>query len=141
MKHVVDLTDMRTIQLSLSDIRKLTFDILITYGCDKKNALSISHIITDAERDGCESHGLFRLPGYVASLQSGKANGKADPKLTNKSPVIIEVDGQNGFAPIAHEVGLPKLVCSENVWGGCPVPSTHPSFCSALARNGVSSKE
>jgi len=123
---------METIELSLSGIRKLTFDILITQGCDKKNASSISQIITDAERDGCESHGLFRLPGYVASLQSGKANGKADPKLTNKSPVIIEVDGQNGFAPISHEAGLPKLVSAAKTFGVAALSLRHIFHFAAL---------
>lgn len=142
MKHRVETTYMETIELSLSDIRKLTFDVLNTHGCDTKNASSISHIITDAERDGCESHGLFRLPGYVASLQSGKANGKAEPKLTTKSPVIIEVDGQKGFAPIAHEVGLPRLVSAAKTFGVAVLfPSTHPSFRSTLARDGVFSKK
>jgi delta1-piperideine-2-carboxylate reductase len=132
MKHLADLTDMKTIEMSLSDIRKLTFDILITHGCDKKNASSISHIITDAERDGCESHGLFRLPGYIASLRSGKANGRADPKLSNKSPVIIEVDGQNGFAPIAHEVGLPKLVSAAKTFGVAVLSLRHILHFAAL---------
>lgn len=132
MKHLVDSTDMETIELSLSDIRKLTFDILITHGCDTKNASSISHIITDAERDGCESHGLFRLPGYVASLQSGKANGRAEPKLTTKSPVIIEVDGQKGFAPIAHEVGLPKLVSAAKTFGVAVLSLRHILHFAAL---------
>jgi len=39
-------------------------------------AATIASVISDAERDGCPSHGLFRLPGYVYALQHAGADGK-----------------------------------------------------------------
>lgn len=63
-----------------------------------------------AERDGSESHGLFRLPGYVASLNSGKVDGKAEPVIENKTSVLISCDAQNGFASFALEKSLPVLI-------------------------------
>jgi delta1-piperideine-2-carboxylate reductase len=52
---------------------------------------------------------LFRVPGYVASLQSGKVNGHASPKIKQVSPVILKCDADNGFASTAHELSLPYL--------------------------------
>ena len=53
-----------------------------------------------AERDGSLSHGLFRLPAYVASLKSKKINGKARPEIKKISPSVLKVLGNNAFAPM-----------------------------------------
>jgi len=57
---------------------------MISNGCDDSNATALSDIISRAERDGSHSHGLFRVPGYVKALRSGKVNGKAKPEITKK---------------------------------------------------------
>ena len=46
------------------------------------------------------SHGLFRVPGYVASVRSGKVTAGAEPKVERLAPGVIKVDGFNGFAPL-----------------------------------------
>ena len=39
------------------------------------------------------SHGLFRIPGYVASLRSGKVKGDAEPVIDNnpQSFLLMEI--------------------------------------------------
>lgn len=56
------------------------------------------------------SHGLFRVPGYVTSLRNGKVNGHAKPAVTQQTAAVIRVDGDNGYAPLALERGIPALV-------------------------------
>ena len=97
------------INVSLSEIKKLVTDVFLKQGCNKDNASALANTITKAEEDGSSSHGLFRVPGYVASLQSGKVNGNASPKLEKITPVILKCDADNGFASTAHEFSLPKL--------------------------------
>jgi delta1-piperideine-2-carboxylate reductase len=63
-----------------------------------------------AERDGSVSHGLFRLPAYVAGLKSKKINGKARPVLENVAPSIIKVLGNNAVAPMVLSLGLPAVI-------------------------------
>ncbi len=89
--------------LSLEQVSNLARQCLLANGCDSANANAVAENITAAERDGCHSHGLFRLPGYVASLRSGKVNGAADPKLEVLSPGVIRIDGDGGYAPLSHE--------------------------------------
>ena len=49
----------------------------------KRMLVFLADTIMRAERDGSVSHGLFRLPAYVAGLKSKKINGKARPELEN----------------------------------------------------------
>ena len=75
---------MTTIKLSLDEIYDLARRALEYNGCDTKNAQSVAMTVSTAERDGSVSHGLFRVPGYIYSLRSKKANGQAKPKITKR---------------------------------------------------------
>ncbi|MEL6647452.1 MAG: Ldh family oxidoreductase [Pseudomonadota bacterium] len=100
---------MTTTDLSLEDIHRLARDVMMANGCDAANADALADIITRAERDGSHSHGLFRVPGYVKALRSGKVDGTAQPVVTRRSASVVHVAGGGGFAPLAQSVGLPVL--------------------------------
>jgi delta1-piperideine-2-carboxylate reductase len=64
-----------------------------------ENAQVLAETCVFAERDGAQSHGLFRLPGYVASLKSGWVDGFAQAVIdAPEGSSVIKVDARNGFA-------------------------------------------
>ena len=91
---------MATVPLSLEDIYNLANKTLLANGCDEETSNILSDLIMKAERDGSLSHGLFRLPAYVAGLKSGKINGKNRPKVSKITPSVVKVDGNNCLAPM-----------------------------------------
>ena len=100
---------MSTRDLSLDEIYDLAKNVMLANRCDTENAEALADIICRAERDGSHSHGLFRVPGYVKALRSGKVDGKAKPTIRYLTPAVIQVDGHGCFAPLAQAVGLPAL--------------------------------
>ena len=104
-------------ELGLDAIYDLAKNVMLANGCDTANAEALADIISRAERDGSHSHGLFRVPGYVKALRSGKVDGKAKPTIKHISPAVIQVDGHGCFAPLAQSVGLPALVEATNQIG------------------------
>lgn len=98
------------IRMTLDAARDLAISVLEANGCDAGNAAAIAENLVAAERDICESHGVFRLPGYVTSLRTGKVDGKAIPGIEQIAPGIVRVDGKGGFAPLAIRTGMPKLI-------------------------------
>ena len=100
---------MSTRDLNLEEIYSLAKNVMLANGCDTANAEALADIICRAERDGSHSHGLFRVPGYVKALRSGKVDGKAKPTIRHLTPAVIQVDGHGCFAPLAQAVGLPAL--------------------------------
>ena len=88
------------------EIQQLVSDCLMANGCNSENAAALGRTISAAERDGSASHGLFRMPGYIASLRSGKVDGCAEPTVERISPSVVRVDGKRGYAPLALEKGL-----------------------------------
>ena len=101
---------MKTISLSLEDIYNLANKTLLTNGCDEETSNILSDLIMKAERDGSLSHGLFRLPAYIAGLKSGKINGKNRPKISKITPSVVKVDGNNCLAPMVLNKSLPELI-------------------------------
>jgi len=99
-----------TISLSLEEIYDLAKKTLLANGCDDETASILADLIMKAERDGSLSHGLFRLPAYVAGLKSGKINGKARPEIKKISPCVIKVLGNNCLAPMVLNKSLPELI-------------------------------
>jgi len=101
---------MATVSLKLDEIFDLAKKTLLANGCDDETASVLADLIKKAERDGSLSHGLFRLPAYVAGLKSGKINGKARPDVKKISPSVIKVLGNNCLAPMVLNKGLPELI-------------------------------
>ncbi|MEM7289511.1 MAG: Ldh family oxidoreductase [Pseudomonadota bacterium] len=98
MKHL----EKNQVHLELNEVKPFAMSALESAGCDEANAEAVAECIYQAERHGAHSHGLFRMPGYLASLNSGKVNGRAQPKLSTPKPALLAVDGDGGYAPLAH---------------------------------------
>jgi delta1-piperideine-2-carboxylate reductase len=77
--------------------------VLVKHGYGKDAAKILSLNCVTAHRDGSESHGLFRLKDYIATIKSGYVNGDPRPKVEDAGPGFVRVDADNGFAQIALE--------------------------------------
>jgi len=108
---------MDTISVKLDEIYDIAFKALINNGCDEKNATAVAETVKNAERDGSISHGLFRIPGYIAALKSNKVNGNAKPSKKLLTQNAIRVEGDYGFAPLAIKIGIPALIEAANKYG------------------------
>lgn len=101
---------MSDVVLSEAQVHDLASRCLQAHGADKANADAVADVLAAAELDGCQSHGLMRLPGYVATLNSGKVNGEARPEVRQLAPSVSQVNGNGGFAPLALSEGRSTLI-------------------------------
>lgn len=68
------------------------------HGCSAEVAQIIGHNMVTAEQDGAKSHGVFRIPAYLSSLDAGWVDGKVAPMVEDVAPAMLRGDGRNGFA-------------------------------------------
>jgi len=97
------------LRIPIAEIQRVARLALEQSGCNSENATAVAHVVAAADRDGCASHGLFRLPGYLAALRSGKVNGKANPSVVRLAPSVLQVHGSRGFAPISMNAARQEL--------------------------------
>ncbi|KHK98831.1 hypothetical protein LK09_08110 [Microbacterium mangrovi] len=84
--------------VSFDELRELISTTLQQAGAARWVADILAANCAGCERDGALSHGVFRVAGYVKSLESGQTDGAAVPVLTNVGPSFLRVDAANGFA-------------------------------------------
>lgn len=96
-------------------------------GCDDSHARAAAQVLVRAEEDGCTSHGLFRLPGFLAALKCGKATGDAAPDVTPLAPGVVRVDGRRGLSPLATEIAREKIakLARENGIAAAAITNVH----------------
>ena len=101
-----------------SDKTRITFDdlaallrrIFINADVEEGNAEILAVNCAMCERDGSSSHGIFRVPGYLASLKTGWVDGRAVPAVEDVGAAFVRVDAQNGFAQPALAAARPMLI-------------------------------
>ena len=89
------------VALSEAELTALIGRVLISHGMTLATAPHVARVVAAAERDGAFSHGLLRMPGYVASLDARWVDGAATPRIQQTSPAMLAVDACNGFAQVA----------------------------------------
>lgn len=93
---------------SISALNKTVTDIFLNAGLSEHQAIAVAKVITQGERDGCKSHGIYRVDGCLRTLRAGKVRPQAKPGLTDDGGVI-RVDADGGFSPAAFAMGAPVL--------------------------------
>jgi delta1-piperideine-2-carboxylate reductase len=96
--------------LSLEALSALLEKIFLRHGTSVEVARVLAQNCASAERDGAHSHGVFRIPGYVSTLQSGWVNGQAVPLVEDVASGFVRVDANNGFAQPALAAARELLV-------------------------------
>jgi delta1-piperideine-2-carboxylate reductase len=97
--------------VSVETLCKRIEQIFLRAGMNQGQAAPLSRVIAAGERDGCKSHGIYRIEGVLRTLKAGKVSGTAEPYI-EESPgqAIVRVNAGRGFSNAAFELGLPLLV-------------------------------
>jgi delta1-piperideine-2-carboxylate reductase len=98
------------IHLAYDDLVDLLQRIFVKHGVSGINAKILAENCAACERDGSLSHGIFRMAGYVSSLNSGWVDGKAVPEVEDVGPAFIRVDAKGGFTQPAFFAARPLLI-------------------------------
>jgi LDH2 family malate/lactate/ureidoglycolate dehydrogenase len=121
-----------TIRLTIEALREVAFSSLTSRGVSEAHATAIADQIAAAERDGSPSHGLFRLPGYLKSVISGKVDPRSVPEVVEIAPSVLRVDVRNGFAPLGHAVARQAAIAMARRQGIAAVAFINSFHFSAL---------
>ncbi len=90
--------DHNVTHISFAELCALLARIFERHGTSPEVAAILADNCASAQRDGADSHGIFRIPGYVATLASGWVDGQAVPEVKDAAPGFVVVNANNGFA-------------------------------------------
>src|SRR6266852_2601572 len=73
------------LRVSYQDLYDVLLRVLLKLGFEPERARRCAQLFADSNRDGVYSHGLNRLPRFLAMIQSGLINIHAEPELLTSS--------------------------------------------------------
>jgi LDH2 family malate/lactate/ureidoglycolate dehydrogenase len=98
------------VHLTLDALRTLAVAVLRNAGLSPRHAEAVAETIVAGERDGCASHGCYRLLVAVNSIRKGVVTTDPQPRVEEPAPALVRVRGEFGFAQLAFAAGRPHLV-------------------------------
>ena len=95
---------------------------LIAIGISAPEAATIAELMTRADVNGADGHGVFRLPQYIRRIKGGAVNIKPNIKVERDAPGMALVDGDNGMGHLvmrfATEHAIAKAKTAGAAWVG-----------------------
>ncbi|KAL2262775.1 hypothetical protein VTK26DRAFT_69 [Humicola hyalothermophila] len=99
------------------DAQAFVIALLEASGVRRKNAEIVARGLVQADLRGVESHGINRMPSYLARIRNGVLDPKAEPTVTQVTPVVARVDGNNGFGFCAAHLAMETAISMAQAFG------------------------
>lgn len=103
--------------VTADDARRFAEGVLRGNGVPPAQAATVAACLVAADLRGVDTHGINRLPSYMARIRQGVLAAAAEPELTQTTPVVAQVDGRNGFGFVAAQAGMAAAVDMARVYG------------------------
>ena len=87
-------------------LERLARDIFEAITVPSAGAAWMATLLVRANLRGHDSHGVIRVPQYVASWKKKESDPRAEPTVVQEGPATALVDGKKGFGQIVAKRGM-----------------------------------
>lgn len=98
--------------LSVAEVDALLQAVFLKAGFTPAHAGAIARTVMAGERDGCTSHGVYRVDLCLRTLRAGKVSPDFVPAVKTDGGPLVRVDAGGGFSCLAFETALPAFVAA-----------------------------
>ena len=118
-------------------LREFCAGLLAAAGLTPKDARLVADSLVEANLRGIDSHGVARLPHYLARMARGSINPR--PKLTFESlgPAVGRVEGDHGLGQLVMNRAAQEAMALARTAGAGWVSVCNSSHCGALGYYGL----
>src|SRR3970040_1858877 len=120
-------------KLAFEDLNKFVVALFQAAGASADEARIVGEHLVEASLAGVESHGLRRVPQYIAAMQSGKVKLGVRPEIMLETKTMAMVDGWRGFGQVVCNEAMSMAVFKalENGIAAVTVHNCYHSGCIA----------
>ncbi len=109
-------------RVAAADLQEFIARAFVAIGISAPEAASIAELMTRADVNGADGHGVFRLPQYIRRIKGGAVNIKPDIRVEREAPGMALVDGDNGMGHLvmrfATDKAIEKAKAAGTAWVG-----------------------
>lgn len=91
--------------------------LLEAHGVSADDAATVADNLVAADLRGVDSHGINRLPSYLARVRQGVLDPTARPTTDQTTPVVALVDGHNAFGAVVAREAVRAAVSAARTYG------------------------
>ncbi len=104
-------------RFSVAQLTDLASRALVRAGAGPQMAAITARALAGAEAQGLASHGMSRIPQYVAHLRNGRADGSAIPVVAKSRGGAALVDAKCGLAFLACAFAVDEAIARAREFG------------------------
>jgi L-2-hydroxycarboxylate dehydrogenase (NAD+) len=126
-----------TMPISADRLFAFSSNALFRAGLEKPAADRVAELITQADLQGSDGHGIIRLVPYVKRIHAGGINIRPEIRIVTERPAMALLDGDNGMGHLvmdrAARMAIEKARTTGIAWVGTR-QSNHAGPASLYAR-------
>ncbi|KAK5704831.1 hypothetical protein LTR97_001940 [Elasticomyces elasticus] len=103
--------------VSAADAQAYAEGVLTGNGVPSENATIVARCLVAADLRGIDTHGVNRIPSYMARIRQGVLDPKAQPTLQQITPAVAQVDAHNAFGFVAAHMGMKSASTMAQTFG------------------------
>ena len=123
--------------IPLSQLRRFISVAMEKLGLPAADAAIVADLMTQAEAQGSDGHGVIRLAPYARRIRAGGINLRPDIRIVKEKPGMALLDGDNGMGHLvmrrAAQIAIEKARTCGVAWVGARL-SNHAGPASLYAR-------
>ncbi|KAI0178783.1 malate dehydrogenase [Hypoxylon sp. FL1284] len=109
-----------------AEARRFVEGVLEGNGTPAENAALVARCLVAADLRGVDTHGMNRIPSYMARVRAGVLDAAASSDVERVTPAVARVDGRNGFGFLAGAAAV-REACDMAAVLGIGLASVHRS--------------
>jgi LDH2 family malate/lactate/ureidoglycolate dehydrogenase len=98
------------LRVSAQKLEDFTARALQAVGISALESRSIAALMTRADLQGSDGHGVFRLPQYIRRIKGGAVNVKPDIRVVREAAGMALVDGDDGMGHLVMRFATGKAI-------------------------------
>jgi uncharacterized oxidoreductase len=91
--------------------------LFVAGGATASDAQIVARSLVEANLRGHDSHGVMRIPFYIAKVQDGSLNAKGTLQVLHETPAVLVCDGEWGFGQPISRMLMEKLIAKAGTIG------------------------
>ena len=124
-------------RLPAPELHAFTKKAFTAVGVPANDASTIAELMIEADLQGADGHGIFRLPQYVRRIQAGGVNPRPAIRVERERAATALVNGDNGMGHLvmrfAAHLAIDKARSAGSAWVGVRL-SNHAGPASLYAK-------
>ena len=112
----------KALRVDARELRAFVAGAFERVGMPAASAATVAELMVEADLQGADGHGVFRLPQYLRRIQAGGVNLKPDIRVERERAAMALVDGDNAQGHLAMkfaaELAIRKARSAGTAWVG-----------------------